>query len=262
MTEERTTGFDADKEKEFLNSLVQDYTDSSPYSEIKKAIIVRLMLDRIPNKEGVGLQFGCANGFESALLAEHLRKLDVVDGSTLFIEKLRKEAGRGNIEYHCALFEHFNKDSTGVTYDYLSCNYIMEHVYETDVVLRSIRSLMHKDSLLFVTVPNANALSRRLALAMDLIPALDALTENDHRHGHRRTYTFESIKNEVRAAGFEIMEELGVVFKILADFQLNKLLRDGFLNEGHIQGLQRLATQPENVDFSDSIFLVLRRTAD
>ncbi|HEX2618149.1 MAG TPA: class I SAM-dependent methyltransferase [Flavobacteriales bacterium] len=251
--------FDADKERDFLNGLVKDYTDSSPYSEIKKDIIVRLMLDRMPRREGNGLQFGCANGFETGLLAQHLRQLDVVDGSSVFIERLKQEKAT-NISYHCALFEDYDHASTGATYDYLSCNYILEHVFDTQVVLQNIRGLMHAESLLFVTVPNSDALSRRLALQMGLIPSLSALTENDHRHGHRRTYTFASIKADVQAAGFEIVEESGIVLKILADFQLNKLLKDGFLTEAHIRGLQAMAASPECIAFSDSIFLVLRRT--
>jgi len=252
--------FNAEKERDFLNSLVQDYTDSSPYSEIKKDIIVQRMIGRMPNTSGSGLQFGCANGFETGLLAKHLNKLDVVDGSSTFIERLKGEEHASNIGFHLALFEDYDHKSTGRTYDYVSCNYILEHVFDTGSILHNIHGMMHEDSLLFVTVPNRMALSRRLALEMGLVASLSDLTENDHKHGHRRTYTLETLIEEVTAAGFHVAKASGIVFKILADFQLNKLLSTGFLTKEHVLGMQSLAQHKENIAYSDSIFLVLRKS--
>jgi len=251
--------FDAEKERSFLNGLVKDYTDSSPYSEIKKDIIVRRMLERMPLRTGTGLQFGCANGFETGLLAQHLGQLGVVDGSSIFIERLKSEEHAPNIAFHLALFEEFDHARTGRTYDYVSCNYILEHVFDTGGILRNIHGMMHADSLLFVTVPNRMALSRRLALEMGMVASLSDLTENDHKHGHRRTYTFTTVQQEVETAGFEVVEASGIVFKILADFQLNKLLASGFLTRDHVLGMQALAEHPENIEYSDSVFLVLRQ---
>lgn len=250
--------FDAEKERSFLNGLVQDYTDSSPYSEIKKEIIVERMLARITDRKGSGLQFGCANGFETGLLAKNLGSLDVVDGSSVFIERLKAGEHPSNTNFHLALFEEYDHASTGRVYDYVSCNYILEHVFDTASILRNIHGMMHAESLLFVTVPNRMALSRRLALEMGLVTSLSDLTANDHKHGHRRTYTFDTLRDEVMAAGFEVVSASGIVFKILADFQLNKLLGSGFLTKDHVLGMQALAEHPENIAYSDSIFLVLR----
>jgi 2-polyprenyl-3-methyl-5-hydroxy-6-metoxy-1,4-benzoquinol methylase len=254
-----SASFDANREREFLNGLVQDYTDSSPYSEIKKEIIVQLMLTRITLSGARGLQFGCANGYETGRLAGHLGVLDVVDGSSIFIDRLRKENHASNIAFHLSLFEDYDHHRTGKLYDYVSCNYILEHVFDTALILRNIHGMLAKHGFVFITVPNALALSRRLAKEMGLVASLYDLTENDHKHGHRRTYTLESLRSEVYAAGFDIIETSGIVLKILADFQLNKLLKDGFLTREHVFGLQKLATQEDNIAFSDSIFMVLQK---
>lgn len=252
--------FDPSKEREFLNGLVQDYTDSSPYSEVKKELIVQKMLSGITRPNGRGLQFGCANGYETNRLAQHLGSLDVVDGSSIFIERLQHEQQHAsNVHFHLALFEEYDLERTGRTYDYVSCNYILEHVFDTAHILSNIRGMLASDGLVFITVPNAMALSRRLAKEMGLVNSLFDLTPNDHKHGHRRTYTVESLREEVKAAGFRIVEESGIVFKILADFQLNRLLRDGFLTPEHIQGLQRLAEADGNAQFADSVFMILGR---
>ena len=252
--------FNPDKEKEFLNGLVQDYTDSSPYSEVKKELIVQKMLAAISGRKGRGLQFGCANGYETDRLALHMGSLDVVDGSSIFIERLQRERQHAsNVHFHLALFEEYDHQRTGRTYDYVACNYVLEHVFDTAHILSNIAGMLAADGLVFITVPNAMALSRRLAKEMGLVDSLFDLTPNDHKHGHRRTYTVESLREEVTAAGFRIVQESGIVFKILADFQLNRLLRDGFLTPEHIHGLQRLAEVDGNAHFADSIFMVLGR---
>lgn len=260
-TRQMTAGyFDADKEREFLNGLVTDYTDTSPYSEVKKEIIVQAMLSRITRPEARGLQFGCANGYETNRLAGQLGGLDVVDGSSIFIERLMKEDHPPNVQFHLALFEEFDHERVGRMFDYISCNYILEHVFDTAHILRNIRGMLAPGGKLFVTVPNSFALSRRLAKEMGLVKSLEALTENDHKHGHRRTYTFSSLREELTGAGFKIVEEKGIVHKILADFQLNQLLRTGFLSKEHIIGMQKLAEMEENRTYADSIFMVLEKS--
>lgn len=56
--------------------------------------------------------------------------------------------------------------------------------------------------------------------------------------------------------GFKVVDIRGIVFKIFADFQMNQLLDLGILNVSHINGLQKLVEETENIDFADSFFLV------
>lgn len=246
--------FNPISEKEFLNSLVRDYQDVNPYSQSKKEVIFE-MINSFFNQAATktGLQLGCSNGYETGILAGHLQHLDVVDGSSDFINKLSSDNKNPNINFIYALFEEFTAPD-GKQYDYIFCNYILEHVYEVKPVLQNIRKALKKDGLLFTVVPNANALSRQLAKQMGLVTDLKALTENDHRHGHRRVYDKQAFLSDMDDAGFNVIDCRGVILKILADFQLNKLLGEGFLTHDHIKGLNALGVSyPE---LSDSIFAV------
>jgi 2-polyprenyl-3-methyl-5-hydroxy-6-metoxy-1,4-benzoquinol methylase len=249
--------FNPAKEKEFLNSLVRDYKDVSPYSQVKKEIIINEIQSffKYPEKKR-GLQLGCSNGYETGILSRHLMSLDVIDGSSVFIEKVRAENQFANVNYICSLFEEYASNSKEEQYDYVFCNYVLEHVFETSVVLQMIRKNIKSDGCFFAVVPNAFAFSRQWAMQMELIPDLKALTENDHRHGHRRVYDRQSFSADIQQAGFEIIACKGIIFKIFADFQLNKLLDSKFLSEEHILGLQKMG----NIypDFSDSILVVAK----
>lgn len=250
--------FNPDAERALLNSLVVDYRDESPYSEIKKNVIMALVDAHIaqgPSKSG--LQLGCANGYETRQLAGKLKQLTVVDGSTLFVERMSARNERDNVKYVASLFEDLRYPGHAERYDYVFCNYVLEHVFDTQVILQNIKSLLKPDGKAFIVVPNCFALSRQIALQMGLLERLEDLTDNDLRHGHRRVYALESLVQDVTRAGLSVQATSGVILKILADFQLNKLLGDGFLTSEHIVAMQKVAEQSdETARLSDSLFVV------
>jgi len=248
--------FDRIKELSFLNNLVSDYKDITPYSNIKKEIIYDLIINSLKSigKHEKALQLGCSNGYETEMLSKTFNKLTVIDGSSVFIEKLQKLNTNKSITFISSLFEDLDK-TVNEKFDVVFCNYILEHVYNSNYILKLLKKVLKKNGYLFAVVPNAKALSRRLAKEMGMIENLTDLTKNDYAHGHRRVYTREVFEKEIRDSGFEIIQTKGIVFKILSDFQLNKLLSEGVLNKEHIWAMQSLAMKEENIDFSDSIFI-------
>lgn len=250
--------FNAGEEKIFLNSLVADYGDQQPYSKLKKDIILGLIDEII--QDGLkksGMQMGCANGYETEQLARRLGSLTVVDGAKQFVEKLSNNNGYTHVNFFCSLFEEMHqRKELSKRFDYVFCNYVLEHVSDVQIVLGQIKKMLKPEGTLFVVVPNRDALSRRLAKEMGLVPDLKALTENDHKHGHRRTFSRISLLSEIRRAGFTVERTCGVVLKILADFQLNELLNNDFLSMIHIQALQRLALKGRFSALADSICVV------
>jgi Methyltransferase domain len=132
----------------------------------------------------------------------------------------------------------------------------MEHVLEPSLVLKMVRQVLKPDGLLFMVVPNARALSRQLAIHMGLIPDLKALTENDLVNGHRRVYDRVYFNREIEQTGFESIAEGGLMLKILADFQLDKLIDDGMIQQAQIDGLYKLGL--EYPDLCGSLFPICR----
>lgn len=242
------------EEKDYLNSLVVDYADQAPYSKIKKNVISSLIEKYTIGGENKSvLQLGCSNGYETNYLIDHFMNVDVVDGSSEFIKKM-KEKNTPKANFIHSLFEEY--DPGGKKYDYIFCNYVLEHVLDVVCVLDNIKKCLAKDGIIIAVVPNANAFSRRLAQQMGIISDLYELTKNDLTHGHRRVYDRSTLFIDFDNAGLEIVQVEGVIFKILADFQLNEMLNNGIISEEHIWGLQKMAVdQPE---LCDSIFVVAK----
>jgi 2-polyprenyl-3-methyl-5-hydroxy-6-metoxy-1,4-benzoquinol methylase len=249
-------GANADKnlqdEKNFLDKVYSTYTvDRSSQTRVMRELVVRTISPYL--KRGHGLELGCSDGYMTELLASRLNRLDVVDGSTRFLEEARKRSVPG-VSYVYSLFEEFSSE---VRYDFVFASFIFEHVLAPPLVLKMLSSVMKDDGLLFVVVPNARALSRQLALHMGLIPDLKALTENDLVNGHRRVYDRAALNREMSQCGFDTVAEGGIMLKILADFQLDKLIDDGMLGEAQIDGLYRLGL--EYPDLCGALFSVCRR---
>ena len=250
---------DLKKEKEFLDSLVIDYKDQTPYSAAKKDVINSIIDNVTTNtKSKKALQLGCSGGYETDYLSSKFKQLDVIDGSSTFIERMKKDNKKKNIRFVYSLFEEY--EIVEDEYDYIFCNYILEHVLEPRVVLKRFYTALKQGGLFIATVPNSNAFSRKLAKEMGLINDLKALTENDLRHGHRRVYDHKNIVKDFEKSGYGIVKTIGIVFKILADFQLNELMKQGIITTAHIFGLQRMAeSNDENKNLSDSLLIIARK---
>lgn len=250
--------FDRFEELKFLDNLVPDYKDDSPYSRIKKNIILELIQSNLHSdlKSKKALQLGCSNGYETDQLSKIFNDLYVADGSKKFINKVQPL--HPDVNFVHTLFEDIDISLCNQKFDFIFCHYILEHVFDSVLILEKLKSLLTSDGLIFIVVPNANALSRQLAQKMGLIKNLTDLTKNDIDHGHRRVYTYDSLINDIGKTSLNIKKINGIVFKILADFQLNELLLSGFLTDKHILGMQELALIDENIQFSDSFFAILK----
>lgn len=225
-------------ERNFLEKVYATYTvDHSAQTRVMRELVVRTVSPFI--KGGRALELGCSDGYMTQMLAAQVDHLDVVDGSKSFLEAARSR-GLQNVNYIYSLFEEFEPE---LQYDYVFASFILEHVLDPQTVLAMLKRVLKPGGTLFVTVPNARALSRQLAMHMDLIPDLKALTSNDLVNGHRRVYDRVHFNRELRSAGFDPIVETGLMLKILADFQLDQLIDNGMLGPSQIDGLYRLGME-------------------
>jgi 2-polyprenyl-3-methyl-5-hydroxy-6-metoxy-1,4-benzoquinol methylase len=229
---------DLQAEKAFLDRVYSTYTvDHSSQTRVMRELVFRTVAPFL--KDGHGLELGCSDGYMTSLLASKLVHLDVVDGSSSFLEEAQKR-NISNVSYYLTLFEEYDSEKR---YDYVFASFILEHVLDPNLVLAMAKRVLKPGGLIFLTVPNARALSRQLAMHMNLIQDLKALTNNDLVNGHRRVYDRVSFNRELRQAGLQTVMECGLMIKILADFQMDKLIDHGVLKDLQIDGLYKLGLE-------------------
>lgn len=241
-------------ELEFLESVTATYvTSESPQDRLIKTLAVRAVSPFL-NRHMQALEFGCSDGFMTALLAPQLAHLTVVDGSTTFIEKARQRVAGLPVAFVHSLFEDYAPDRR---FDCIFATFVLEHVQDPVAFLQGAGRLLNDNGLLFVVVPNARALSRQLARHMGLLDSLFALTENDLNHGHRRVYDQVSLNRDIAAAGLARVSQGGLLLKPFADFQMDRLIETGVVGDAQMEGLYQLGL--EYPEMAGSLFVLCRR---
>ena len=201
-------------------------------------------------REGSALEMGCYVGDFTEIFLQQFRDLTVVEAAPELVEATRKRVGDG-VEFFVDTFEAV---ALPRKYDNIFLVHTLEHLDDRQLVLRRIRSWLSGGGRFFVAVPNANAPSRQIAVKMGLIEHNAAVTEGERLHGHRITYSLDTLESEVRQAGFKVVHRGGVLFKPLANFQLDKALELGVISKEFMDGCYALGMQYP--DLCSSIYLV------
>lgn len=241
----------------------QEYHDSDPESGGRKYaysfdydVMHPFMLRSFQTffRPGNVLELGCFQGAFTKLLQTHFADITCVEASRTALLEAQQKLGN-TVEYVNATFENVILPHR---YDNIILTHVLEHLDDPVTVLKRVRKEWLADGgRLFVACPNANAPSRQIAVKMGLITHNAAVTRAEVEHGHRRTYTLDTLEQDTRAAGLRIVHRSGIFFKALANFQWDRLLQTDIISEGYLEGCYQLGQHyPE---LCSSIFLVCEK---
>ena len=201
-------------------------------------------------RPGKALELGCYTGDVTDLIANEYSDVTVVEASEELVDVASRRLG-ARARFITATFESAAIDDR---FDAIFLIHTLEHVDDAVLVLKRIRGWLTRGGRLFVVVPNAHAPSRQIAVHMGLVPFPEAVTEAERAHGHRRTYTLQTLERDARDAGLSVVASGGVFFKGLANYQFDKLLGGDVISEGYLDGCYELGKQYP--DLCASVYVV------
>jgi 2-polyprenyl-3-methyl-5-hydroxy-6-metoxy-1,4-benzoquinol methylase len=214
--------------------------------------VLRRLESHLP--PGRALELGCYHGAFTQLLEKRYADLTVAEGAEDLIE-IAKTAVSSRVTFVKTLFEAFEPNAE---FDAIFLIHTLEHLDDAVAQLARFGTWLRQGSgRLFVVVPNAHAPSRQIAVEMGLISHAAAVTDGEHAHGHRRTYSLDTLIRDCRAAGLKVIERGGVFFKPFANFQFDGLLKSGVVSEAYMEGCYQLGMRYP--DLCSSIFAVCER---
>lgn len=204
--------------------------------------------------KGSLLELGSYKGNFTKRLLPYFDDATCVEASTTAIEDARKELG-DKVTFVNGLFE---KAVLPKRYDNVVLTHVLEHLDDPVLVLKRINDeWLAKNGRLFLVCPNANAPSRQIAVKMGLITHNTAVTPAEAEHGHRCTYTLDTLEQAAVAAGLKVVHRSGIFFKALANFQWDRLLQTDIVSKEYLDGCYELGKQYP--DLCASIFLMCER---
>lgn len=205
-------------------------------------------------RQGNLLELGSFKGEFTKRFLPYFNDITCVEASDEAILIAEKELGR-KVKFINALFEKVNLP---VKYDNIVLTHVLEHIDDPVSVLRRINDEWLSDTgRFFLVCPNANAPSRQIAVKMGLISHATAVTPAEKEHGHRITYTLDTLERDARAAGLNVICRSGIFFKALANFQWDRLLKTDIISGEYLEGCYQLGQQYP--DLCSSIFLLCEK---
>lgn len=199
---------------------------------------------------GRALELGCYRGDMTELLLTCFPAITVVEAASELAAAVQERfAGRATV-----ITGDFASARLPERYENIFLVHTLEHLDDPVGALARIRDWLAPGGRLFVAVPNANALSRQIAVKMGLIEYNAAVTPAEAEHGHRWTYSMDVLLSQIARAGFRIENYGGVLVKPLANFQFDRAMEEEIVGEAFLDACHELAkTYP---DLSASLYAV------
>ena len=200
------------------------------------------------------IEFGSATGQMTELLRRISKTVTAVDGSRDFIETAKNRIGDAeNVEFHESYFEDFKIDKK---FDCVIMHHVLEHIINPTSLLFKMKGFINEGGIIAISVPNANAFSRQLAVKMNILSSVYELTDNDKRHGHYRVYDWNMLEETLEYSGFGVLGKYGLCFKLFSDKQNIEILKEGIIGEEQMKGLWLLGD--EYPHFAGAIMIVAK----
>ncbi len=204
--------------------------------------------------KGSLLELGSFKGDFTRRFLPYFDDITCVEASDAAVAEAR-QALDGKVNFVNSMFENANLPKR---YDNIVLTHVLEHLDDPVRVLTRINDeWLAENGSLFLVCPNANAPSRQIAVKMGLIAHNAAVTPAEEKHGHRRTYAFDTLERDVVAAKLKVVHRSGIFFKALANFQWDRLLETDIISKEYLEGCYQLGQQYP--DLCSSIFLLCKR---
>lgn len=169
------------------------------------------------------LELGLGHGYATDIFSCRFPRHLVLEGSPAVIRNFRDKHSACTAEIVETYFEKF---STEERFDVIVMGFILEHVDDPLLILRRFREFLAPGGRMFLAVPNAEVMNRRLGHLAGMLNDMTELSENDLLLGHKRYYTVSSMRVEVERAGCGIDRLEGLYLKPFTTRQMVDLNLD------------------------------------
>lgn len=240
-----------DFDREFKDTIARKYAYNFDF-DVMHPFMLRSFIPFF--RAGNLLELGSFKGDFTKRLLPIFKDITCVEASPEAIEIAKNDLG-DRVRFIHSLFE---TATLPMKYDNILLMHVLEHLDDPVYVLKRINDEWLSDGgRFFLVCPNGNAPSRQIAVKMGLISHNSAVTPAEKEHGHRRTYTLDTLERDAGDAGLRVLYRSGVFFKALANFQWDRLLNTDIISPEYLEGCYQLGQQYP--DLCSSILLVCEK---
>lgn len=169
---------------------------------------------------GLGIGHRMVSQTVFALLG-NVSKFTIVEGSDEIIETYKAQTQVPT--YVNIVNDYFENFDTTERYDILEMGFVLEHVDDPELIVTRFKKFLKPNGRIFMAVPNALGLHRRIGHAAGLLNAPYALSAEDLMLGHKRYYDYTSFTKLALHCGLRIVSTKGILLKPVTTSQMQML---------------------------------------
>ena len=195
--------------------------DSSRLDLLVGDYLVQAVIDNLSGDSL--LDVGCGDGILTEKLSAHFLRVVGVDCDAENLRRARAGcAGKAEIISATAESLEINE-----RFDVITMLMVLEHVADPVRALERLSGFLNDTGMMFMCVPNAKSINRRIGLEMGVIENLHELSEYDLSVGHRRYCDMDALRHDIDDAGLDVVKTGGIMFKTLSSPQMEWFLANG-----------------------------------
>ncbi len=179
------------------------------------------------------LELGIGHGYTTRLFSQNFDSYTVIEGSREVIQKFSEENSDLKINIINSYFENWTANEQ--RYDVIILGFVLEHVDDPVKILRQYKAYLADKGRMFLAVPNAEAMNRRVGIATGILKDIEELSQNDILLGHKRYYRLETLRCDVKKAGLHILREEGIFMKVMTTKQMFELEIPDNIIKGYLE---------------------------
>jgi trans-aconitate methyltransferase len=236
-----------------LDLIKSEYLDPAPDRRVDQRLN-EFVADYVIPRMGRGhaLELGVGDFVWTPRLLEQFESVTTLDASKELIRAREAECDDPNWYTVETYFEDYVPESR---FDVVFATYVLEHVDDVSAILdKAFEDWLKPGGRIATVVPHALSLHRRLGVAMGLFSDPGTLGDTDRRMGHKRVMTHLDMEELMQKAGFQIIEQQGMISKALPNSQLTSC------SDEQLRGLFNLGLDLP-IEYSGAIFFHGQKSA-
>lgn len=214
--------------------------DFERYQEKYRRRLVRKMIDTHAVKDCSILEIGCGL---MPLFVDYQDKyfFTVVEPAVQCYENVKVlSENYSKAVCYKGFFEDVVKQIEGKRFDIIICSSLLHEVEDSGELLRAIKQVCDRNTLVHINVANALSFHRLLAREMGLIESVYQLSDSNLALQQSSVFDMEQLKNLVEGEGYQVIESGSYFLKPLTHRQMQQCMDAEILNENILEGLDRL----------------------
>lgn len=166
------------------------------------------------------LELGLGHGFTTNIFSGFFDRHVVLDGSAAVISHFKNKYPESKAEIVETYFEHFETEER---FDLIVMGFVLEHVDNPVEIMKRFRQFLKPGGKMYVSVPNAEVMNRRLGNLAGDLDDVTTMAPNDILLGHQRYYTVTTLTADIHSAGYQVESIEGIYLKPFATSQMVSL---------------------------------------